>query len=116
MALIGGSKVVFLDEPTSGLDPISRKVIWEILQQLKAENRTIILTTHHLDEAEELAERICIMAKGKLLTLGSSDYIKKKFGIGYHLTIFMKDDVIDDMSLHIKNEIIKILPTAVYNN
>lgn len=92
MSLIGGSKVVFLDEPTSGLDPVSRRAIWEILQQLKTEKRTIILTTHHLEEAEELAERICIMAKGKLLTLGTSDYIKKKFGIGYHLSIYFNED------------------------
>ena len=93
MFLVGGSKIVFLDETSSGLDPVNRKTIWEILQQLKTEKRTIILTTHHLEEAEELAERICIMARGKLLTLGSCDYIKKKFGIGYNLTVFFNENV-----------------------
>lgn len=87
MALIGGGKVVFLDEPSSGLDPNSRRMIWDILKKVKSENRTIILTTHHLEEAEELAERIGIMAKGKLLTVGSSEFIKKRFGVGYHLYI-----------------------------
>jgi ATP-binding cassette subfamily A (ABC1) protein 3 len=50
----------------------------------------LILTTHHLDEAEVLSERIAIMAKGKLLTVGSADFIKKNFGIGYHLNVFRR--------------------------
>lgn len=61
--------------------------IWEILQSLREDNRTIVLTTHHLDEAEALSDRIGIMAKGKLLTLGTSDFIKKNFGVGYNLTL-----------------------------
>jgi ATP-binding cassette subfamily A (ABC1) protein 3 len=89
-ALIGNSSIVFLDEPSSGLDPVSRRAIWDILESIRTENRTIILTTHHLEEAEALSERIAIMAKGKLLTLGSCDFIKKKFGIGYHLKISAK--------------------------
>ena len=62
MALIGKSKIIFLDEPTSGLDPVTRRNVWTILQDLKKEKRTLILTTHHLDEAEVLSERIAIMA------------------------------------------------------
>lgn len=52
-----------------------------------------MLTTHHLDEAEVLSERIAIMAKGKLLTVGSVDFIKENFGIGYHLTLYNKSHV-----------------------
>lgn len=52
MALIGGSDIVFLDEPTSGMDPNTRRSIWQILLDAKNSNRTIVLTTHHLDEAE----------------------------------------------------------------
>ena len=85
MALIGGSFVVFLDEPTSGMDAMSRRVIWEILERVKQENRTIVLTTHHLDEAEVLADRIAIMAAGKLLACGKCEYIKVNFGEGYQL-------------------------------
>lgn len=88
MALIGGSKVIFLDEPTSGMDPVTRRKIWNILLQMKNEGKCLILTTHHLDEAEVLSERIAIMAKGKLLTVGSVDFVKKNFGIGYHLNIY----------------------------
>lgn len=91
-ALIGGSDILFLDEPTSGLDPVSRRGVWDILKKIKKENRTILLTTHHLEEADELADRIAIMSKGKLLILGSSNYIKRTFGVGYHLYINSKVD------------------------
>lgn len=77
MALIGGSKIVFLDEPTSGIDAISRRSIWEILEKVRNEDRTIILTTHHLDEAEVLADRIGILTSGQLLAVGDVNYIKK---------------------------------------
>jgi len=87
MSLVGDSKIIFLDEPTSGMDAFSRRAIWDILERIKGDNRTIILTTHHLDEAEHLADRIGIMAKGELLTVGSSDFIKKKFGEGYNLKL-----------------------------
>ena len=87
MAVIGGTKVVFLDEPTSGMDPQNRRVMWNTLKQLKAQGMTILLTTHHLDEADELAERIAIMSKGKLLALGTSEFFKKNFGVGYYLSL-----------------------------
>lgn len=83
MALIGGSKIIFLDEPTSGMDNLSRRAIWDILESVRKEKRTLVLTTHHLDEAEVLADRIGIMVKGKLLAVGSSQFIKKNFGEGY---------------------------------
>lgn len=83
MSLIGGSKIVYLDEPTSGLDPVSRQAIWDILEQIRKEERTIILTTHFLDEADRLADRISIMSRGQLLCMGSSNFIKKNFGEGY---------------------------------
>lgn len=94
MALIGGSKVVFLDEPTSGIDAISRRAIWDILEYVRTENRTIILTTHHLDEAEVLADRIGILAKGRLLAVGTNEFMKKNFGIGYTLSVFPDIDKI----------------------
>lgn len=87
MALVGNSKIVFLDEPTSGMDAYSRRAIWDILEKIKADRRTIILTTHHLDEAEILADRIGIMTKGQLLAVGTSEFIKKKFGEGYNLKL-----------------------------
>uniref|UniRef100_A0A8W4FEP4 ATP binding cassette subfamily A member 14 n=1 Tax=Sus scrofa TaxID=9823 RepID=A0A8W4FEP4_PIG len=84
IALIGGSKVVILDEPTSGMDPVSRRFTWDVLQQHK-QNRTILLTTHHMDEADFLGDRIAIMAKGYLKCCGSSIFLKKTYGVGYHI-------------------------------
>jgi len=92
MAIVSGSKVIFLDEPTSGMDPITRRLIWDILKSIKNEGRTIILTTHHLDEADIIADKIGVMSSGKLLALGSSDFIKKKFGVGYILKFTPKGD------------------------
>jgi ATP-binding cassette subfamily A (ABC1) protein 3 len=86
IALIGGSKFVILDEPTSGMDPYARRSTWDLLGKYK-KNRTILLTTHHMDEADILGDRIAIMAEGKLLTSGSSLFLKSRFGVGYHLTM-----------------------------
>jgi ATP-binding cassette subfamily A (ABC1) protein 3 len=74
------------------MDPVTRRLIWDILSAIKSKDRSIILTTHHLDEADVLADRIAIMARGKLLTLGSSDFIKKNFGVGYHLILSPKQN------------------------
>lgn len=87
MAVLGSVKVLLLDEPTSGMDPQNRRIIWQHIRELKASGLTILMTTHHLDEAEELADRVAIMSRGKLLALGSSDFIKRNFGEGYYLTI-----------------------------
>ena len=92
MALIGKSKIIFLVEPTSHLDAVSRRKIWDILETVRNENRTLVLTTHHLDEAEVLADRIAIMAKGILLACGTSEFIRKNFGEGYNLKIILKSD------------------------
>jgi len=87
IALLNDPKIIIMDEPTSGMDPVSRRNFWEIIKKLKQENKTVVLTTQFLDEAEELADRIAIMSKGKLFALGSADFIKKKFGSGYKLII-----------------------------
>ncbi|KAL4490361.1 hypothetical protein ABPG72_004400 [Tetrahymena utriculariae] len=123
MSIIGGSKVIFLDEPTSGLDSLSRIQIREIINEIKDSERTIILTTHHLEEVEELADRTAIMSKGKLLILGSNDYIKKNFSIGYHLTLSKKSkpDEISAVFLseeeqqQLKQLVIDTIPDSKYN-
>jgi len=91
MSLVGGSEIIMLDEPTSGLDPMTRYNIWEVLQRVKR-GRTLILTTHFMEEADELADRIGVMSHGKLLCLGSADFMKKKFGVGYQLTLEIKKE------------------------
>ena len=86
IALCGGSKLVLLDEPTSGMDLGARRDLWDMLKMYKKE-KIVILTTHHMDEAEVLGDRIGIMCKGELKCIGSSLFLKSKFGIGYKLTI-----------------------------
>ena len=88
------------------MDPVSRRGIWKILESLRAEERTIILTTHYLDEAEVLSDRIGVISRGKLLILGTPTFIKKSFGDGYHLSISkkMKDNLSNDDNFQLKKE------------
>lgn len=77
MALIHDPDVMFLDEPTLGLDPQARRVVWEYIVKLKGE-KTILLTTHYMDEADFLADRIGIMDEGKIVALGTGHELKAK--------------------------------------
>uniref|UniRef100_A0AAQ4P0T4 P-type phospholipid transporter n=1 Tax=Gasterosteus aculeatus aculeatus TaxID=481459 RepID=A0AAQ4P0T4_GASAC len=86
IAFVGGSKIVILDEPTAGVDPYARRGIWELLLKYK-QGRTIILSTHHMDEADILGDRIAIISHGKMRCFGSSLFLKKRFGSGYYLTL-----------------------------
>ncbi len=69
-ALVHGPEVLFLDEPTAALDPQARRNLWDLLREINAQGRTVMLTTHHLDEAELLCDRVAIMDHGKILELG----------------------------------------------
>lgn len=71
LALVNEPELVFLDEPTTGLDPQARQRLWDLVRQLKTEGRTVLLTTHYMDEAEALCDRIGIMDHGEILQLGT---------------------------------------------
>ncbi|XP_068181973.1 phospholipid-transporting ATPase ABCA1b [Antennarius striatus] len=90
LAFVGGSKVVILDEPTAGVDPYARRGIWDLLLKYR-QDRTIILSTHHMDEADILGDRIAIISHGKLCCVGSSLFLKNQLGNGYYLTLVKKD-------------------------
>jgi ABC-2 type transport system ATP-binding protein len=70
-ALAGDPELLFLDEPTTGLDPQSRRQLWDIILGLRAEGRSVLLTTHYMDEAERLCDRVGIVDKGKMIALGT---------------------------------------------
>uniref|UniRef100_A0A8C7U6U3 P-type phospholipid transporter n=1 Tax=Oncorhynchus mykiss TaxID=8022 RepID=A0A8C7U6U3_ONCMY len=89
LAFVGGSKVVILDEPTAGVDPYARRGIWDLLLHYR-QGRTIILSTHHMDEADILGDRIAIISHGKLCCVGSSLFLKNQLGTGYYLTLVKK--------------------------
>ncbi|XP_027402445.1 ATP-binding cassette sub-family A member 7 isoform X4 [Bos indicus x Bos taurus] len=86
IAFVGGSQVVILDEPTAGVDPTSRRGIWELLLKYR-EGRTLILSTHHLDEAELLGDRVAVVAGGRLCCCGSPLFLRRHLGSGYYLTL-----------------------------
>lgn len=88
MALIGEPQVLFLDEPTLGLDVIARHELWEIIRELKS-SATIILTTHYMEEAEKLSDRIGIMKNGRLLAVGTVEELKAKVGSDNFETAFV---------------------------
>ena len=70
-ALVGDPDLLFLDEPTTGLDPQARRQLWELIEEFKAAGRTILLTTHYMEEAERLCDRVAIMDHGKIMTQGT---------------------------------------------
>ena len=77
MSLIGDPPVIFLDEPTTGLDPQGRLEVWQAVKQLAASGTTVLLTTQHLEEAEELADRIAILHQGRILVNGTLAELKR---------------------------------------
>ena len=86
IALLGDPRILFLDEPTTGMDPVTRRRVWSMIKAAKR-GRVIILTTHSMEEADVLGDRIGVMSHGQLQALGSSLRLKNKFGAGYKLNI-----------------------------
>jgi len=86
-ALVGDPELLFLDEPTTGLDPQARRHLWDLVDELKRAGRTIILTTHYMDEAERLCDRVAIMDHGKIIALGTPQQLIATVG-GEHIVEF----------------------------
>ncbi len=89
IALINEPKILFLDEPTLGLDVIARKELWSVIEKLKGKI-TIILTTHYMEEAESLSDRVGIMAKGNLVDVGTPEELIKRTGVTKFEDAFVK--------------------------
>lgn len=79
LSLVGSPKIIFLDEPTTGLDPEARIEVWNIVKELTAGGTTVFLTTQYLEEAEQLADKIAILHKGKIIANGTLSELKKMF-------------------------------------
>jgi ABC-2 type transport system ATP-binding protein len=80
-ALVGDPELLFLDEPTTGLDPQARRQVWDLVRQFKRDGRTVLLTTHYMDEAEQLSERVGIMDHGKIIALGTPRELIASIGV-----------------------------------
>ena len=86
-ALVGDPELLFLDEPTTGLDPQSRRQLWDIIRAFRARGRTVLLTTHYMDEAERLCDRVAVVDQGKVIALGSPAELIARLG-GDHVIEF----------------------------
>ena len=95
LALVGNSQLVLLDEPTSGMDVMAKRALWDFLKEFKKE-KIIILTTHSLDEAEYLGDRIGIMSSGDFICSGTSSYLKSKYPCGFNLNLLVNSSVFND--------------------
>ena len=87
VALVGDPELLFLDEPTTGLDPQSRRQLWDVILSLRARGRTTVLTTHYMDEAERLCDRVAIIDQGRVIALGSPADLIARLG-GEHIVEF----------------------------
>jgi ABC-2 type transport system ATP-binding protein len=86
-ALVHDPKVVFLDEPTAGLDPQSRHHLWDLLREINAAGRTVVLTTHHMEEAEVLCDRVAIVDRGRMLECAAPQALIRKVGAVSRITV-----------------------------
>jgi ABC-2 type transport system ATP-binding protein len=91
-AIFHGPAVLFLDEPTAGLDPQSRLALWQLLQELNASGQTVLLTTHYMEEADQLCDRVAIMDHGKFLALDTPANLKRSTGADTIVTIKVSAD------------------------
>jgi len=92
ISMVNDPEIVFLDEPTTGLDPKARRDVWGVIESLKAKGKTVILTTHYMEEAEVLSDRLGIIDRGKFIAFGTPREIIDRFGSGSNCIISNCDD------------------------
>jgi ABC-2 type transport system ATP-binding protein len=90
MALINDPRVALLDEPTVAMDPVSRRAVWDFIRELKNNGKAIILTTHYMEEAEELCDRVGIIDQGKLIALGTPTELMQQYNVENLEEVFIK--------------------------
>ena len=100
--LINKPKIVFLDEPTTGLDPQARRNLWELIKDIRQKGTTVIITTHYMDEAEQLCDRIAIMDEGKIIAMASPDkMIDDLVASGFEKPKPVKSANLEDVFIHL---------------
>jgi len=90
MGLVHDPEIAFLDEPTVGMDPQSRRAVWDFIRELKGQGKTVILTTHYMEEAEELCDRVGIIDHGRLIALGPPGALMEEHGAGDLEEVFIR--------------------------
>lgn len=98
-ALVNDPKIVFLDEPTTGLDPQSRRNLWDIILDIRKDGKTIVMTTHYMEEAQALCDKIAIMDQGKIITIGTPSQLINKLEYTFRI-IFRGKQCLDDVKVN----------------
>ncbi len=100
--LINKPKIIFLDEPTTGLDPQARRNLWDLIKDIRSKGTTVIITTHYMDEAEQLCDRIAIMDEGRIISLDSPDkMIDNLVATGFERPKQVKAANLEDVFIHL---------------
>jgi ABC-2 type transport system ATP-binding protein len=106
--LINKPKIVFLDEPTTGLDPQARRNLWDLIKDIRSKGATVIITTHYMDEAEQLCDRIAILDEGKIIALASPDkMIDDLVSTGFERPKQVKAANLEDVFIHLTGKEIR---------
>ena len=106
--LINKPRIIFLDEPTTGLDPQARRNLWDLIKDIRAKGTTVIITTHYMDEAEQLCDRIAIMDEGKIIALASPDkMIDDLVATGFERPKQVKAANLEDVFIHLTGKDIR---------
>ena len=106
--LINKPRIIFLDEPTTGLDPQARRNLWELIKDIRSKGTTVIITTHYMDEAEQLCDRIAIMDEGKIISLDSPDkMIDDLVSTGFERPKQVKSANLEDVFIHLTGKEIR---------
>jgi ABC-2 type transport system ATP-binding protein len=93
LGLVGDPELIFLDEPTTGFDPSARRAAWEVVRNMRTLGKTIVLTTHYMDEAQYLADRICVIAAGKVVAQGTPETLRAGTDQLTHIRFELPDGV-----------------------
>jgi ABC-2 type transport system ATP-binding protein len=102
LSLVNSAELLFLDEPTTGLDPNARRAIWDVIRGLKSKGKTVILTTHYLDEAEQLSDRVAIMNHGRIVAMGTPEEIIEAHGSGERLEVHGTEELANYLKANTK--------------
>lgn len=92
LAILGGPALIYLDEPTTGMDPGAKRHLWGVLSKYQAAGKSIILTSHSMEECEALCTRLSIMVNGEFKCIGSTQHLKNKFSKGYTINVLLTKD------------------------
>jgi ABC-2 type transport system ATP-binding protein len=109
-SMVNDPEIVFLDEPTTGLDPLARRNLWKLITEIKNQGKTIVITTHYLEEAEILCDRIAIMESGNILLIGKTHELIEKAKNPFKI-VFHKENLSEEVKVKIRKlgELIPIL-------